>query len=263
MATNKNRVYRKREGVDCKQKNVILFVIAVAASLWFRSNLYFMGILAPQIIMISDYNNSNVAEEASVAAHGKPVSSAYPKGWVLLQIDPDMYTCVQEEAEARYSGLPMLLRKAYNTASEMKDLGSQVREPDGHKRLDVMMPAIDACPRLTMIGSNFDGSKLICGLDQILGTPEAPCVVYSIGSNNQWDFEADIVKRTNCRVFTFDCTVDGHVPGDIKDRVTFHKICLGSKTVGGEVGSFLPLAKMMSMLGHDHITLLKMDIVCA
>ncbi len=170
---------------------------------------------------------------------------------------------VEEVAGEWYKGLPTILRKAYNAASEMKSLGGPVREPDGHKRFDVMMPAVDACPSLTKIGSEWDGGKLICGLDRIPDTTEANCVVYSIGGNNQWDFEEAIVKQTGCQVFTFDCTVDGRVPAGIQDRVAFHKICLGSKTAGGEEGSFLSLKEMMSMLGHDHITLLKMDIVRA
>ena len=35
----------------------------------------------------------------------------------------------------------------------------------------------------------------------------AQCVVISIGSNGEWEFEEDIVKRTRCTVHTFDCTV--------------------------------------------------------
>ena len=36
--------------------------------------------------------------------------------------------------------------------------------------------------------------------------------------------------KTACKTKTFDCTVDGIVPDKIKDRTTFHKICLiGSK----------------------------------
>ena len=218
------------------------------------------------LIRIIITTQHTVAEESSVAARGNRSASssgACPEGWVLPQIDPAMRARVEDEARAWHSGLPAILREAYDASSEMKEKGGPVREPDGHRRFDVMMPAVDACPSLTLIGSSFDGGKLICGLDRIPDTAETPCVVYSVGSNNQWDFEAGIVERTNCRVFTFDCTVDGVVPGHIEDRVTFHKICLGTKTTGGEVGSFLSLAKMMSMLRHDHITLLKMDIVRA
>jgi hypothetical protein len=32
---------------------------------------------------------------------------------------------------------------------------------------------------------------------------------------------------TNCRIETFDCTVDPEMPERIKDRTRFHKICIG------------------------------------
>jgi hypothetical protein len=32
------------------------------------------------------------------------------------------------------------------------------------------------------------------------------CIVYSLGGNNQWSFELDLLQQTNCEVHTFDCT---------------------------------------------------------
>jgi hypothetical protein len=53
------------------------------------------------------------------------------------------------------------------------------------------------------------------------------CVVMSIGSHNEWDFEeAVIAKYPNCRIHTLDCYADGHVPEAIKNQVTFHPVCL-------------------------------------
>lgn len=182
---------------------------------------------------------------------------------MLPQIGLEMRERVEEAVGSWYRIQPTLLRKAYNDASEMKNMAGPVREPNGHKRFDVLMPVVDACPNLSKVGSQGDGGKLICGLDEIVDTPDNPCVVYSIGGNNQWDFEADIVKRTTCKVFTFDCTVEGRVPGDLQDRVEYHKICLGTNTEGAAEGStqkFMRLGEIMQMLGHDHITLLKMDI---
>jgi hypothetical protein len=60
--------------------------------------------------------------------------------------------------------------------------------------------------------------------------------MYSTGGNNHWGFEEDVVKRTNCRIFTFNYTVKGRVPPGIKDRVDFHKVCLGSKGLDDEQG---------------------------
>ena len=38
------------------------------------------------------------------------------------------------------------------------------------------------------------------------------CVVMSIGSNDQLEFEEAVFDRTKCRTFTFDCTGDFTVP---------------------------------------------------
>lgn len=168
-------------------------------------------------------------------------------------------------AKTWYHDLPHILRKAYNDASEMKALGGPVREPAGHLRFDVLMQPVEgACPRLARIGGEGDGGKLVCGLDRIPHSTANPCIVYSVGGNNNWKFEEDIVRSTSCSVHTFDCTVDGHVPADITDRVHFHKICLGAGSRNSRNTSstaFMSLKEIMGMLDHDHITLLKMDIV--
>lgn len=193
----------------------------------------------------------------------RPFTGPCPDGWVLSHIEPAMRERVEQSTHSWYQELPTLLRKAYNTASEMKSMAGPAREPDGHQRFDVIMPVVDACPSLTKVGSEGDGGKLICGLDHIVNTPDNPCIVYSIGGNKQWDFEADIVKHTSCKVSTFDCTIEGRVPADLQGRVDYRKICLGTDKAGGEQGSnqtFMRLGKIMKMLGHNHITLLKMDI---
>ena len=69
-------------------------------------------------------------------------------------------------------------------------------------------------------------SKRACGLQYLA----APCTVLSIGSNGQWAFEEDIVRKTRCHVDVFDCTVHPlvEVPAKIASRVTLHRTCLGS-----------------------------------
>jgi hypothetical protein len=159
---------------------------------------------------------------------------------------------VEETTADWYDGLPGLLRRTFN-----KNLG---KDPTGWHRFDVMMPAIpEACPMMKRIGEDGDGGKFICGLDQIPDDPQKPCIVYSAGSNNLWGFEADIVSSTTCRVFTFDCTVDGKVPANLHDRVSFHPICLGKSQQENDP-KFMSLKKIMELLGHDYITLLKADI---
>ncbi len=47
-----------------------------------------------------------------------------------------------------------------------------------------------------------DKSKIACGVTVI----EAPCVVYSIEGNNNWAFEKDLLQKTPCEIYMFDCT---------------------------------------------------------
>ena len=64
-------------------------------------------------------------------------------------------------------------------------------------------PIGPACNRLETFGKG-DEEKHACGLAQL----DAPCRVISVGSNDQWGFEEEVVARTRCDVATLDCTVD-------------------------------------------------------
>lgn len=89
------------------------------------------------------------------------------------------------------------------------------------------------------------------------------CVVFSIGSDNQWEFEEAIYARTPCRIETFDCTVkdNAKVPETIQDRTRLHRVCLGDKEEFindkqfSTWNSLLQIAEMSSAP-----TFLKMDI---
>jgi Methyltransferase domain len=109
-----------------------------------------------------------------------------------------------------------------------------------------------------------DESKITCGARYL----NHSCVVYSIGGNNQWQFEQDVLAHTNCEVHTFDCTgsidrFDGQPTG-----VNFHHVCLGTNnleapsncTGKGKCGETWTLEKIQSQLQHDRIDLLKADI---
>lgn len=84
------------------------------------------------------------------------------------------------------------------------------------------------------------------------------CVVYSLGSKLNYRFEQDILRRTPCRVVTFDCTVDG---SSIHPRHTFLKKCLGSAAAAAaNPAEWTTLQGVMKDLGHPAITFLKIDI---
>lgn len=66
-------------------------------------------------------------------------------------------------------------------------------EPAGFSRYDLFNPVV-RCPGgpLQRMGSAADGGKLLCGLDGLRA--RKACVVFSIGSNGQYDFEQAFLK---------------------------------------------------------------------
>ena len=149
--------------------------------------------------------------------------------------------------------------------------------PYGPKRFNMLGPIGPACKTpIEHYGGSGDGQKRACGLQTTLqnlypvavgeSSGEASsavasrgCVIYSIGSANQWDFELDVVERTNCSVHTFDCTISNTTlpPESIRDRVTFHHVCLGDKNEG----KFLTWESLHSVTGmKGSPNYLKMDI---
>ena len=76
--------------------------------------------------------------------------------------------------------------------------------------------------------------KWMCTNGGMISEGKNNCTVISMGSNGQFDFEADVVKRTSCRVEVFDCTMtaDQQVPDALTGRVRLHRVCIGSPVVG-------------------------------
>ena len=113
-----------------------------------------------------------------------------------------------------------------------------------------------------------DESKNICGLANL----QEPCVIYSIGGNNQWAFERDLLQKTACDIHTFDCTGPlSRFDPPKNERLHFHHVCLGMKSLPAPnitkgkkrkdiVGEVWTLEEMQSTLHHNRIDLLKMDI---
>ena len=74
-----------------------------------------------------------------------------------------------------------------------------------HKRFDAFAVMGQGCDQQCIGGAcRQDTSKITCGVTH--DNMVAPCVVYSIGGNNQWQFEQGILDHTPCDVHTFDCT---------------------------------------------------------
>jgi len=128
-----------------------------------------------------------------------------------------------------------------------------------HKRFEAFQ-AMAECNKTCLGGRcGADTSKQICGIESL----KAPCVVYSIGGNNKWQFEQGVLEHTPCHVHTFDCTGGisrFNVPSH--ERLHFHYICLGDKNkpASETMGEIWTLDKMQTSLNHSRIDLLKMDI---
>ncbi|EFJ12555.1 hypothetical protein SELMODRAFT_425378 [Selaginella moellendorffii] len=108
---------------------------------------------------------------------------------------------------------------------------------------------------LQRIGASGDGGKWLCGPIRVLGPK---CVVFSLGSNNQFDFEEAIHAHTNgeCEIHTFDCTGEWSNP-----KTSFHPWCLGGFDGKDENGrTFKRLSTAAREIGVTSISLLKMDI---
>lgn len=118
------------------------------------------------------------------------------------------------------------------------------------------------CPDIELVGKFYDGVKWVCGLRRL----RRGCIVYSFGSNGDDQFESDILKKTSCKVFTFDPTMSLEQekmlsPGVLRN---FHKIGLakydGMMEIGSTEREVRSLKRIMKDLKHKRIDILKVDI---
>jgi hypothetical protein len=129
-------------------------------------------------------------------------------------------------------------------------------EPRGFALYDLFNPYIN-CPggkkSMRRVGDTGDGGKWLC--NQLLETED--CVVFSLGSNGQYDFERALLKTTMCTIYTFDCTYKGVSQGQ---RHKYIKKCIGSMEKEGSDPRFITLSNAARELGVKKISLLKIDI---
>ena len=140
-----------------------------------------------------------------------------------------------------------------------------------HKRFDAFDVMGTGCEQNCIGGRcKSDTSKIACGVTQ--QNMVAPCVVYSIGGNNQWEFERGILDNSPCDVHTFDCTgpKTRYTRQPNSTRSHFHHVCLGTQFIPAPVeppksntaphGEFWTLPQIQNSLQHAQIDLLKLDI---
>ena len=131
-----------------------------------------------------------------------------------------------------------------------------------------LYPANFNCPGIrSRLGNVGDGGKWVCDVDGLLQHPG--CVVYSLGSNGDVTFEADLLNHTHCDVHTFDPTTTMTPAKQAAVRAVvgqdnFHACAVGvaDEDVPGKMRT-KALATVMRELGHQWIDVLKMDIEVA
>lgn len=120
-----------------------------------------------------------------------------------------------------------------------------------------------SCIRSTRLGPPGDGGKWVCDPHTIramyagpaAGLKRSSCIVYSVGSNDVYDFEVAVHQTLpDCDVHVFDFTVASPHP---PPYVTYHSMGLGAS----DVGVFSRLESIIYQLGHDDdfIEVLKID----
>jgi hypothetical protein len=180
------------------------------------------------------------------------------------------------------SSLPEIASKAEEWLSHLEDhlvtAGKAEIQQHNHNRFFPFTPS-SSCTFSCIGGEcSADESKIICGMEYLQHAVKETeehgnCIVYSLGGNNLWSFENDILSKTSCQVHTFDCTGPAsrfQKPQD--DRLTFHHLCLGAvsspaPTMAEEdcastdiCGPIMTLSEIQARLGHNQVDLLKMDI---
>jgi len=149
----------------------------------------------------------------------------------------------------------------------LQNQSAESLQPVFQKRFDLFDFAGE-CPTTLLAhaqAKSTDGSKFICGLN-VLSSMGTKCVIYSVGSNNDFTFESSIANATRCEIHTFDCNVDPRVPSELKHRVKFHQWCFGDRNVetagldGRPPVKFRTFSETLRTLGHTHVDVLKIDI---
>lgn len=110
-----------------------------------------------------------------------------------------------------------------------------------------------------------DGQYTLCGIEK-LANPADGCVIYSLGSRNMFGLEDDLLNKTSCDIFTFDCTTDFNRPNTTRHKM--FRSCVGDPVSNGPPmdaytglrSAFAHYSTLTSTLEHTAVDLLKIDI---
>ncbi|XP_033728372.1 methyltransferase-like protein 24 isoform X2 [Pecten maximus] len=174
-------------------------------------------------------------------------------------IPDDIYSCVKTTKTYEYdfdnTDLYLLPSKENMCAMKTEDL---------EKLYQMYLGTIQTiCKRPLRLGNRIDGGWDLCVEKQFL-TPGA-CQVYSFGINYDFTFDDEIAKEFDCKVHSFDPSMDQESYQRSKNPfVYFHDIGIASKSqqvIGNKEWRMLTMKDTMTELGHKTIPdVIKMDI---
>jgi hypothetical protein len=129
------------------------------------------------------------------------------------------------------------------------------------------------CPHdLERVGQLGDGGKIVCGMSRYekecpgpssKTNPARELIVYSFGVDDDSSFEAELLHRTNARIWGYDSSVNSwakQIPEYQYPRASFEKAEIGKETNMKASPPVITIQDLMKMNGHSYIDLLKMDI---
>jgi hypothetical protein len=185
---------------------------------------------------------------------------------VLAGVNSSTFAVTEAVASQFHTvGLARLLNERLTTWTQRPPRSNaharvEATQPLGRTRWDVL-PLLASCgnrlSRLQSSPKRWDGSTHVCSLRSL----NEGCVVLSVGSNNVFEFESQIVRRTPCSIEICDCTVDTpRMPAAVAARARFHKLCLGrvDSMQGGM--QFVSYSSLVHRLGLRRVDILRLDI---
>lgn len=127
------------------------------------------------------------------------------------------------------------------------------------------IPFADPCANGLIKVGNYHACHLQRQVEQARQSPGYEgCVVISVGSNNNWQFEEGIYNNTPCEIHTFDPHMKGKdaivVPDSLKDRTHYHKFALEMTTQWRyRRMSFVDMLAQCNVSSHRPLLFMKTD----
>jgi Methyltransferase domain len=130
------------------------------------------------------------------------------------------------------------------------------------------------CPHAKRIGGLGDGAKWVCDPHRLVnvaqrreanGKPGPHCIIYSVGSNGNYDFEDGIINEvgTICEIHVFDFSYNYERPQNKEKNIHFHQWGLRASSERRPwKGVFYTFPEILKLLGHEGKTIDIFKIDC-